>query len=58
MFHRRSLDEEIAYRQAKRAPLEEGKYFEHGPAKFIFVSLITITVLTHIAALVMLKFMP
>ncbi|GAB2837442.1 hypothetical protein GCM10022221_41020 [Actinocorallia aurea] len=56
MFHRRSLDEEIAFRQAKRPPLAEGKYFEHGPAKFIFISLITITLVAHLVALVLLKF--
>ncbi|ROO88301.1 hypothetical protein EDD29_5964 [Actinocorallia herbida] len=56
MFHRRSLDEEIAYRQAKRPPLTEGKHFEHGPAKFVFVALISITLAAHLVALVLLKF--
>ncbi|MDX6741305.1 hypothetical protein [Actinocorallia sp. A-T 12471] len=58
MFHRRTLDEEIAFRQAKRPPLTEGKHFEHGPAKFVFVSLLTITVVAHLVALALLKFAP
>ncbi|MCD0449556.1 hypothetical protein LO762_10180 [Actinocorallia sp. API 0066] len=56
MFHRRSLDEEIAHRQAKRGPLAEGRHFEHGPAKFIFVSLISVTMVAHVVALVLLKY--
>ncbi|MEU8249152.1 hypothetical protein [Nonomuraea sp. NPDC048916] len=48
MFYRKPLEERIADRVAKRKPLEEGKTFEHGPAKFIFVSLIVAVVLMHV----------
>ncbi|MFB4282542.1 MULTISPECIES: hypothetical protein [unclassified Nonomuraea] len=51
MFHRKPLEERIAERQAKLPPLKEGKHFEHGPAKFVFVSLIVILVLVHFVGL-------
>jgi hypothetical protein len=51
MFHRKPIEERIAERQAKLRPLEEGKTFEHGPAKFVFVSLISIVVLMHVVGL-------
>jgi hypothetical protein len=47
MFYRKPLEERIADRVAQRRPLEEGKTFEHGPAKFVFVSLIVAVVLMH-----------
>ncbi|MEV4016415.1 hypothetical protein AB0J35_38550 [Nonomuraea angiospora] len=48
MFYRKSLEERIADRVAQRRPLEEGKTFEHGPAKFVFISFIVIVVLMHV----------
>ncbi|WP_166427472.1 hypothetical protein [Nonomuraea mesophila] len=48
MFYRKPLEERIADRVAQRRPLEEGKTFEHGPAKFVFVSLIVAVVLMHV----------
>ncbi|MEV0592198.1 hypothetical protein [Nonomuraea cavernae] len=48
MFYRKPLEERIADRVAQRKPLEEGKTFEHGPAKFVFVSLIVAVVLMHV----------
>ncbi|WP_276615548.1 hypothetical protein [Nonomuraea basaltis] len=36
---------------ATRKPLEEGKTFEHGPAKFVFVSLIVAVVVMHVVGL-------
>ena len=51
MFYRKSLEERIADRVAQRRPLEEGKTFEHGPAKFVFVSLIVAVVLMHVVGL-------
>jgi hypothetical protein len=33
---------------AQRRPLEEGKTFEHGPSKFVFISFIVIVVLMHV----------
>lgn len=54
MFHRKPLEQRIAERQAQRPPLREGKHFEHGPAKFIFVFLMVFVVLMHIVGLVIL----
>lgn len=51
MFYKKPIEERIADRMAKRKPLEEGKHFEHGPAKFVFVSLITAVVLMHFVGL-------
>ncbi|MGP3915354.1 hypothetical protein [Nonomuraea sp. 10N515B] len=51
MFYKKSVEERIADRMAKRRPLEEGKTFEHGPAKFIFVSFIVIIVVVHFVGL-------
>ncbi|NUT38564.1 MAG: hypothetical protein HOV86_01145 [Thermoactinospora sp.] len=51
MFHKKPLEERIAERVAKRKPLEEGKTFEHGPAKFVFISLITIVVVMHVVGI-------
>ncbi|MDA0636411.1 hypothetical protein ACQEUU_22055 [Nonomuraea sp. CA-218870] len=51
MFYRKSLEERIAERQAKLRPLKEGKHFEHGPAKFVFVALIVVVVLMHFVGL-------
>ncbi|MGP3955185.1 hypothetical protein ACTWPT_04250 [Nonomuraea sp. 3N208] len=51
MFYRKSVEERIADRMAKRRPLEEGKTFEHGPAKFVFISLIVAVVLMHVVGL-------
>ncbi|MEQ4721818.1 hypothetical protein [Nonomuraea sp. B19D2] len=51
MFYRKPLEERIADRVAKRKPLEEGKTFEHGPAKFVFISLIVIVVTTHVVGI-------
>ncbi|MEW9549042.1 hypothetical protein [Nonomuraea sp. NPDC050783] len=51
MFHRKPIEERIAERQAKLPPLKEGKHFEHGPAKFVFVALIVAVVLMHFVGL-------
>ncbi|GAA2211675.1 hypothetical protein GCM10009850_071350 [Nonomuraea monospora] len=51
MFHRKPLEERIAERQAKLPPLKEGKHFEHGPAKFVFVSLLVAVALMHVVGL-------
>jgi hypothetical protein len=48
MFYRKPLEERIADRVAARRPLEEGETFEHGPAKFVFVSLLVAVVLMHV----------
>jgi hypothetical protein len=46
--------ERIARREAKRGPLEEGKVFEHGPAKFLFMFIIGFVILTHVAILIVM----
>ncbi|MEU6997886.1 hypothetical protein [Nonomuraea sp. NPDC046570] len=51
MFYRKPIEERIAERQAKLKPLEEGKLFEHGPAKFVFLFLIIGVVLIHVVGL-------
>ncbi|MGW0802790.1 hypothetical protein [Nonomuraea sp. NPDC002799] len=51
MFYRKSVEERIADRVAQRKPLEEGKTFEHGPAKFVFLSLLVAVVLMHVVGL-------
>ncbi|NUW42291.1 hypothetical protein [Nonomuraea rhodomycinica] len=51
MFYRKPLEERIAERQAKMRPLKEGKHFEHGPAKFIFITLIVVVVVMHTVGL-------
>ncbi|GII30282.1 hypothetical protein [Planotetraspora mira] len=51
---RKSLEERIADRQALRPPLKEGKDFEHGPAKFVFIFLIVFVVVLHLVGLIVL----
>ncbi|MFG2075246.1 hypothetical protein SAMN05421874_14719 [Nonomuraea maritima] len=51
MFHRKPLEERIAERQAKLPPLKEGKHFEHGPAKFVFVTLLCAVAAMHLIGL-------
>lgn len=51
MFYKKSLEERIADRQAQRKPLEEGKTFEHGPAKFVFISLVVVIGIMHVVGL-------
>ncbi|SFI64672.1 hypothetical protein SAMN05216275_104160 [Streptosporangium canum] len=48
---RKTLEERIADRQAERPALKEGRQFEHGPAKFVFVFLIVTVVLIHLVGL-------
>ncbi|WP_327085674.1 hypothetical protein OIE66_25380 [Nonomuraea sp. NBC_01738] len=48
MFYKKPLEERIAERVAQRKPLKEGKTFEHGPAKFVFVSLLIAVVIMHV----------
>jgi hypothetical protein len=57
-LHKLSFEEEIAARQRRRGPLKEGKTFEHGPAKFIFIALLAIVVVTHLIALAALAWTP
>ncbi|GAA0351639.1 hypothetical protein NE235_23330 [Actinoallomurus spadix] len=46
--------ERLAKRQAGRKPLKEGKVFEHGPAKFVFMFIIGFVIVTHVAILIVM----
>ncbi|WP_433257048.1 hypothetical protein ACQPYK_19290 [Streptosporangium sp. CA-135522] len=54
MFNRKPIEERIAEREAGRPSLAEGKHFEHGPAKFIFLFVIVFVVIGHLAGLLLL----
>ncbi|MFI6513148.1 hypothetical protein ACIBCT_36570 [Streptosporangium sp. NPDC050855] len=54
MFHRKPIEERIAERQAGRPALKEGRHFEHGPAKFVFVFVLVFVVVGHLAGLLLL----
>ncbi|GGL37360.1 hypothetical protein [Planomonospora parontospora] len=54
MFHSKPIEERIAEREARRKPLKEGRHFEHGPAKFLFIFIIVFVVIGHIAGLLFL----
>lgn len=49
---KKTFEERIAERQAKQAPLKEGTVFEHGPAKFLFITLLVLVVVVHVGALI------
>lgn len=46
--------ERVAKRQAKLGPMKEGKVFEHGPAKFLFIFIIGFVLITHLVILVIM----
>jgi flagellar basal body-associated protein FliL len=52
-----SFEERLAERQAKLGPPKEGRVFEHGPAKFLFITLIVLVVVVHVGALVVMMAM-
>ncbi|MGJ6961691.1 hypothetical protein ACSDR0_07230 [Streptosporangium sp. G11] len=54
MFHSKPIEERIAERQARRPTLKEGRHFEHGPAKFVFVFVIVFVVVGHLAGLLLM----
>ncbi|MBB5629107.1 hypothetical protein [Sphaerisporangium krabiense] len=54
MFGRKPLEERLAERRAQLPPLREGRHFEHGPAKFVFIFLIVFVVLGHFVGLAVL----
>jgi hypothetical protein len=57
MARRMSFEERLAERQAKLGPLKEGRVFEHGPAKFLFITLIVLVVIVHVGALIVMMAM-
>ncbi|MEU9885402.1 hypothetical protein AB0M95_25530 [Sphaerisporangium sp. NPDC051017] len=54
MFGRKPIEERLAERRAQLPPLREGRHFEHGPAKFVFIFLIAFVVLAHFIGLFIL----
>jgi hypothetical protein len=54
LFGRKPIEERLAERRAQLPPLREGEHFEHGPAKFIFISLIVVLVVAHFVGLFVL----
>lgn len=46
--------ERVAKRQAKLGPPKEDKFFEHGPAKFVFFFIIGFVIITHLVILVVM----
>jgi hypothetical protein len=52
-----SFEERIAARQAAQGPLKEGRVFEHGPAKFLFVTLIVFVFVIHVGGLIVMMAM-
>lgn len=57
MARRMSFEERLAARQAELGPPKEGKVFEHGPAKFLFITLIVLVVVVHIGVLIVMMAM-
>jgi hypothetical protein len=57
MARRMTFEERLAARQAELGPLKEGKVFEHGPAKFLFITLIVLVVVVHVGALIVMMTM-
>ena len=57
MARRMSFEERLAERQAKLGPLKEGRVFEHGPAKFLFITMIVMVVVVHVGALIVMMMM-
>jgi hypothetical protein len=52
-----TFEERMAERQAQQAPLKEGRVSGHGPAKFLFVTLIALIVIVHVGALIVMRAM-
>jgi hypothetical protein len=58
LFNRPPLEERIAARQRELGPLKQGKYFEHAPARTLFIASLALIVVTHFAALSLYFFLP
>jgi hypothetical protein len=54
MSSRRTFEERLAERQAKLGPPKDGGAFEHGPARFLFFSLISLIVVAHVGVLIVM----
>lgn len=48
------LDQQIAQRQAEKPLVKGDKYFDHPTAKYVFISLLCVVVVGHIAALIVM----
>jgi hypothetical protein len=53
----RAWERRLAERQANLGQPPEGRVFEHGPAKFLFVTLIVLVVVVHVGALIVMMTM-
>jgi hypothetical protein len=49
----KTLEQRIAERQAGLPPLKPGRVFEHAPARFVFIMVLTTSVLFYLLVLVM-----
>jgi hypothetical protein len=58
LFDRPPLEERIAARQRELGPLKHGRYFEHAPARFLFIAGLTMIVVSHFVALSLFFFLP
>jgi hypothetical protein len=54
LLRRKPLEERIADRQAQLPPLKAGKTFEHGPAKFVFITLLVFIAAIHLVGIAIL----
>ena len=54
MAQSRAWERRLAERQAAVGQPREGRVFEHGPAKFLFITLITLVVVVHVGALIVM----
>jgi hypothetical protein len=50
-------EKRLAERQAALGQPREGRVFEHGPAKFLFITLIVLVVVVHVGALIVMMTM-
>jgi hypothetical protein len=48
----KTLEQRIAERQAGLPPLKRGRVFEHAPARFIFIMVLVMTVLSHLVLVI------
>jgi flagellar basal body-associated protein FliL len=53
----RAWERRLAERQANLGQPREGRVFEHGPAKFLFITLIVLVVVVHVGALIVMMTM-
>ncbi|GAB2802959.1 hypothetical protein GCM10027176_04570 [Actinoallomurus bryophytorum] len=57
MAQSRAWERRLAERQASLGQPREGRVFEHGPASFLFITLIALVVVVHVGALIVMMTM-